>query len=88
MTSDESGGADVPGPRSERRTPGEQRRYNRRAPASDASPPYYETFERIAVALERIEQLLATRVIDLAAAEPREKPTSGRGGSRAESSSD
>lgn len=39
----------------ERRTTGDQRRYNRRSPVSDVPPPYYETFERIASALERIE---------------------------------
>ena len=87
MTSDEPGGGAAPGPRGERRAPGEQRRYNRRAPTSDASPPYYETFERIASALERIENLIATRVIDLTA--PREKPTRAGGGrGRGESSGD
>lgn len=55
----------VPGPRRERRASGEQRRYNRRSPASDVSPPYFEAFERIAVALENIEKMLAVRVIDL-----------------------
>ena len=62
-------GPGVPGPRKERRVTGEQRRYNRRSPVSDVAPPYYEVFERIAVALERIEGLMARRVIDLGAAE-------------------
>lgn len=59
------GPGEVPGPRAERRvTPdrratGEQRRYNRRSPASEVTPPYYDVFERIAVALEGIEQQLA-----------------------------
>ena len=46
-------------PARERRVTGEQRRYNRRAPASEAPPPYYDAFDRIASALERIEGHLA-----------------------------
>jgi hypothetical protein len=47
------------GPPSRRTTP-ERRRYNRRAPAADSTaPPYHETFERIAVALEGIRDQLA-----------------------------
>ena len=40
----------------------ERRRYNRRAPVSDVTPPYFETFDRIAVALERIERALEQEV--------------------------
>lgn len=47
------------------RTTGDQRRYNRRTPVSDASPPYYDIFARIATALEGIERLLQKRVIDV-----------------------
>jgi hypothetical protein len=39
----------------ERRAAGERRRYNRRA-QPESSPPYFEVFERIAVAIERIAQ--------------------------------
>lgn len=37
---------------------GERRRYNRRT-TSDVTPPYFETFERIAQALEGIRDQLA-----------------------------
>lgn len=37
---------------------GERRRYNRRT-TSDVTPPYFETFERIASALEGIRDELA-----------------------------
>ena len=37
---------------------GERRRYNRRT-TSDVTPPYFETFERIAQALEGIRDELA-----------------------------
>lgn len=37
---------------------GERRRYNRRT-TSDVTPPYFETFERIATALEGIRDELA-----------------------------
>ena len=40
---------------------GERRRYNRRTSAADTPPPYYETFERIAVALEGIRDALGGR---------------------------
>lgn len=52
----------VPGPRGERRAAGEQRRYNRRSPVSDVSPPYYEIFDRIALALEGVERALTDLV--------------------------
>ncbi len=48
----------------EQRAPGERRRYNRRR-TEDVSPPYYEAFERIAVALEGIYGELARREIAL-----------------------
>lgn len=41
----------------------ERRRYNRRSAAPAVSPPYYETFERIALALERIAQHLDQRQV-------------------------
>ncbi len=41
----------------ERRT-GERRKYNRRQSDAAPTPPYYEAFDRIAGALESIEQLL------------------------------
>ena len=51
---------------SERRSPGSDRRtYNRRSSASAVSPPYYEAFERIAVAIERISTLLDQRQLRL-----------------------
>ncbi|MGB8652210.1 MAG: hypothetical protein WCD35_16295 [Mycobacteriales bacterium] len=37
----------------------ERRRYNRRAAPSEPSPPYFEVFMRIAVALEGIQDALA-----------------------------
>lgn len=43
-------------PHGERRVA--ERRYNRRPSSSEPTPPYYETFDRIALALERIEQHL------------------------------
>jgi hypothetical protein len=46
-------GADEPRP--ERRRPTDRRRtYNRRETDRETSPPYFEVFERIAVALESI----------------------------------
>ncbi|MCW2601707.1 MAG: hypothetical protein JWM02_3536 [Frankiales bacterium] len=38
---------------------GERRRYNRRSAATEQSPPYFEIFERIAIALEGIKESLA-----------------------------
>jgi len=38
----------------EQRAPGDRRKYNRRSSATELSPPYFEVFERIAVALEDI----------------------------------
>jgi hypothetical protein len=39
----------------------ERRRYNRRTMPGEQSPPYYEVFERIAFALEGIQQTLDER---------------------------
>jgi hypothetical protein len=51
---------DIGIPSGEERRRGEDRRqYNRRA--TDRSPPYYQVFERIALALEQIEADLRTR---------------------------
>lgn len=59
ITLPESTGA---GKGSDRRAQGERRRYNRRSADSPVSPPYYEAFDRIASALERIERLVAARL--------------------------
>jgi hypothetical protein len=51
---------------SERRSSGSDRRtYNRRSSAAAVSPPYYEAFERIAVAIEKIGALLDQRQLRL-----------------------
>jgi hypothetical protein len=44
---------------------GRRRTYNRRSDDSEISPPYFEAFERIAVALEHIEQVLRSRSVTL-----------------------
>lgn len=50
------------GEAADRRAPaGERRTYNRRS-APAVTPPYYEAFERIAVAIERIGVLLDQRL--------------------------
>ncbi len=36
----------------------DRRRYNRRSTAGEPSPPYFEAFERIALALEGIQRAL------------------------------
>ena len=54
------GVAELPGPAQERREQGERRKYSRRG-IELMAPPYHQTFERIAVALERIETLLRER---------------------------
>ncbi|MCW2613538.1 MAG: hypothetical protein JWN08_532 [Frankiales bacterium] len=47
-------------PLAERRTGGgERRRYNRRSAPEPGSPPYYDVFDRIAVALETIAASLS-----------------------------
>lgn len=38
----------------------ERRRYNRRTTPGEVSPPYFEVFERIAIALEEIQQALTS----------------------------
>jgi len=43
---------------SERRRGGRRRTYNRRMDDHDVAPPYFETFDRIATALEHIEAIL------------------------------
>jgi hypothetical protein len=49
----------------DRRNPGTERRtYNRRS-APAATPPYYEAFERIAAAIERIGLLLEQKQVRL-----------------------
>jgi hypothetical protein len=76
MTSSSSGEPinAIPEPREQRpsgtdRRKQPDRRYNRRPPVSDVQPPYFETFDRIATALEGIERSVAQRVIDLASHE-------------------
>jgi hypothetical protein len=57
----------------DRRSSGSERRtYNRRS-APAATPPYYEEFERIAVAIERIGALLDQKQVRL----PDSGPSSG-----------
>lgn len=63
--------AGAPTTGAERRAPGEQRRYNRRTPTAQASPPYFEVFERIAAALERIgDRLPVPPTVTLPTADP------------------
>lgn len=76
----------VPEPRDQRRTGVERRqqtdrRYNRRSPVSDVPPPYFETFDRIASALEGIERSVAQKVIDLDA---RQRQRAGEPAERAD----
>ncbi|MCW2668730.1 MAG: hypothetical protein JWO27_627 [Frankiales bacterium] len=67
----------------DRRNPGTERRtYNRRS-APDATPPYYEAFERIAAAIERIGLLLEQKQVRLpdtgtSAVPPRTSPEQKR----------
>lgn len=74
---------DAAGPPSgeERRT-GERRRYNRRRPEDAVTPPYYEAFERIAVALEDIRDQLATRTQISLPKDPVTAPPPPRGSGR------
>lgn len=58
-----------PGP-AERRG-GRRRTYNRRSDDQDPSPPYFEVFDRIATALERIEAVLSTAQVTLPDVETR-----------------
>ena len=57
-------------PAERRGSAAERRRYNRRT-TSDVTPPYFETFERIAVALEGIRNELARK--------PQQPPGTGPG---------
>lgn len=57
------------------RRSGERRRYNRRTTAlSEAGPPYYEAFNRMATAMEAMQQSLEA----LAEAVRRQRPPGGR----------
>ena len=53
-----AGGTDRPA------TP-ERRRYNRRTPVTEAGPPYYEAFNRIATAMEAMQHSVEQLVIHL-----------------------
>jgi len=50
----------------------ERRRYNRRRTETEAVPPYFAAFERMAIALEDIARMLHERPITLP--EPRVQP--------------
>ncbi len=63
-------------PLGERRGQTDRRRYNRRSAPDTASPPYYEVFERIAIALESIDQSL--RSAEEAPSRPRSAPRNRR----------
>ncbi len=52
-------------PETERRAGRPRRTYNRRQAEGAVAPPYFEAFDRIASALESIEQLLRVGHIDL-----------------------
>lgn len=57
------------------RRAGERRRYNRRTTAlNEAGPPYYEAFNRIATAMEAMQQSIEA----LAEALSKQRPTGGR----------
>lgn len=64
------------------RRAGERRRYNRRRPEDAVTPPYYEAFERMAVALEGIREQLAGRTHISLPPDPAAVPPSPRGGAR------
>ena len=64
-------------PAAERRgSTAERRRYNRRT-TSDVTPPYFETFERIALALEGIRDELASGQGERPGSGPRAGPARG-----------
>ena len=63
---------DVSEQRHDERRHGDRRRNNRRTTDPQISPPYYEVFDRIALALERIESALST-----SATPPADRPTGG-----------
>ena len=56
---------------SERRVSDRRRTYNRRRDDGDISPPYFEVFERIAVALENINATLSRTPLTLPDTEAR-----------------
>jgi len=60
-----------PQPRERRAAGGRRRSYNRRMEDREVSPPYFEAFDRIAVALEHIEELLRARYVKLPDADVR-----------------
>lgn len=51
--------------RPERRVGERRRTYNRRSAGQELSPPYFEVFERIAIALEHIELSLTRAHVTL-----------------------
>jgi hypothetical protein len=51
----------------------ERRRYNRRSQSGEMSPPYFEVFERIALALEAIQRSMPGP--EIATPKPRRMPT-------------
>jgi hypothetical protein len=55
----------------ERRVTDRRRTYNRRADDRELSPPYFEIFERIATALERIDSTLRSGQVTLPDAQVR-----------------
>lgn len=66
-------------PAAERRSSNvDRRKYNRRATPSTVTPPYFETFERIAVALESIAQNLEQRQVRLPDVPARPRSSSDR----------
>jgi hypothetical protein len=65
--------ADAPPAEQDRRTHGERRTYTRRTP--QVTPPYFEVFERIAVALESIATAVGQRQVVLPSDPPRPRPS-------------
>lgn len=73
-TSDDDSAAPGDGDNGTReRRGGRRRTYNRRLDDKEVSPPYFETFDRIAKALEGIEELLRSRSVVLPDADVRER---------------
>lgn len=70
-SSDETAGAEGPAGTPVERRGGRRRTYNRRSDEQAPSPPYFEVFERIASALERIEVLLRSGQVTLPDVETR-----------------
>lgn len=69
--SGETRGEPGPADRTAERRGGRRRSYNRRSDDQDPSPPYFEVFDRIATALERIEAVLRTAQVTLPDVETR-----------------